>query len=270
MEKREMKQEKWGKKMLSFLLSLLLCIGIGVPAMAAGADGLTAAGAQAYLNELNKIGETIQYAGLMDMDANGTPELIVITLPECGSDGYDSTSAGVNIWTIKNGAAAHTTSKSFEVSTDAAIFSTTAPNGRKYLCCAGRAMRSGIHKVNETYLGAGGQTETLIVDFGADGNQLECFQDNIPITWEKYIKRMTDYGCSHDGEGYVSIPADTLAYGEGRAWLYDSNRAESSSKKTRAQLTKVVSTAAATPSASTYGPYQIMRQDLSRVVSAKM
>lgn len=102
------------KRLLSLVLALALCLGLAVPAMAADTSGLDATTATAYLNvltsEINQYGivsqsnnSGLEYVALEDMDANGTPELIVIRY-----DGTAIITAIIKIWTMKGGNAVQT------------------------------------------------------------------------------------------------------------------------------------------------------------------
>ena len=236
------------KKLISLLLALPLCLSLAVPAMAAGADGLTAAEAKAYLNELNKINETIQYAGLLDMDQNGKPELVVVTLTDGESDYYST--ANVLIWTVKNDAAVETAKESFEVSTDGAIRTATAPNGQIYIHARKDAMRPGIHRIYHTIMSMTGVVDMLIQDYGENGDEENYFQNGIT---DAHAITKTEYSRLSESYGIQSLY--DMAFGFGMSWYYDKNIADSV-QETCAQLKDTVGSPAA-PAPGTYGEYTI-------------
>ena len=102
------------KRLFSLALTLALCLGLAVPAFAADTSGLDANTRKAYYDvltaQINKYGivsangkKGVEYAALEDMDADGTPELIVICFPE--DDAYD---ACIFVWKMRNGKAVQT------------------------------------------------------------------------------------------------------------------------------------------------------------------
>lgn len=102
------------KRLLSLALTLALCLGLAIPAFAADTSGLDANTRKAYYDiltaEINKYGivsangkKGVEYAALEDMDADGTPELIVICFPE--DNAYD---ACIFVWKMRNGKAVQT------------------------------------------------------------------------------------------------------------------------------------------------------------------
>lgn len=99
------------KRLISLALTLALCLGLAVPAFAADTSGLDANTRKAYYDvltaQINKYGivsvsggDGLEYATLEDMDADGTPELIVIC--------YTGDNAHIFIWTMQNGRAVQT------------------------------------------------------------------------------------------------------------------------------------------------------------------
>lgn len=97
------------KRLFSLALTLALCLGLITPTIAADTSGLDATSAQAYHNVLTKEiqekgirdkldGHGIAYAGLEDLNADGKPELIVISF-------VMDWRLDIGIWTMKNGAA---------------------------------------------------------------------------------------------------------------------------------------------------------------------
>ena len=100
------------KRLISLALTLALCLGLAVPALAADTSGLDANTRKAYYDvltaQINKYGivsvsggDGLEYATLEDMDANGIPELIMIHI-------RNQSNADINIWTIRNGKAVQT------------------------------------------------------------------------------------------------------------------------------------------------------------------
>lgn len=103
------------KRLISLALTLALCLGLAVPALAADTSGLDANGAKAYLEVLNKqiaaygiitdtdasgpMDDGVHGVELVDMDSNGTPELIIVA---CDS----GNTLCVNVWTLRGGSAA--------------------------------------------------------------------------------------------------------------------------------------------------------------------
>lgn len=99
------------KRLISLALTLALCLGLAVPAFAVDTSGLDANTRKAYYDvltaQINKYGivsvsggDGLEYATLEDMDADGTPELIVIC--------YTGDNAHIFIWTMQNGRAVQT------------------------------------------------------------------------------------------------------------------------------------------------------------------
>ena len=102
------------KRLISLALALALCLGLAVPAFAVDTSGLDANTRKAYYDvltaQINKYGivsangkKGVEYAALEDMDADGTPELIVICFPE--DNAYD---ACIFVWKMRNGKAVQT------------------------------------------------------------------------------------------------------------------------------------------------------------------
>jgi len=100
------------KKRLLALALALSCVGLCVPALAADVSKLDAKMAAAYLQVLNaqiskcginddeKYSDGLIYADVVDMDANGTPEMILF-------DAFEGRLT-VMIWSIQSGKAAQT------------------------------------------------------------------------------------------------------------------------------------------------------------------
>lgn len=107
------------KKALALLLTLALCVGLMVPVSAADASGLDTAAALAYYNVLTKQiqgnstietvmghgirdkleGSGVAYAGLEDLNADGKPELVILSISSV------DWCLLLSVWTIKNGTA---------------------------------------------------------------------------------------------------------------------------------------------------------------------
>lgn len=102
-------------RLLSLALALALCLELAVPAMAADVSGADAKTAGAYLQVLKtQIGKYsiqngadktgISYAGLQDMDGDGAPELVIVSLIETGIFG----DVDFGIWKMQGGNAVRT------------------------------------------------------------------------------------------------------------------------------------------------------------------
>ena len=124
------------KRLISLALTLALCLGLAVPAFAADTSGLDANGAKAYLEVLNKqiaaygiITDTyapsgIMYTALEDMNADGTPELIIFAGKQ--GDGGD-----IFVWTLRNGKVVQTVNAIGEIDYSGQIIFTNVSLARR-------------------------------------------------------------------------------------------------------------------------------------------
>jgi len=92
------------KKLFSLALSLALCLGLALPALAVDTSGLDANGAKAFYDVLSGYGKNkvIEFADVKDMNADGVPELIAVVF---------DTDATVEIWQLKDGKAVKVTNE---------------------------------------------------------------------------------------------------------------------------------------------------------------
>lgn len=124
------------KRLISLALTLALCLGLAVPAFAVDTSGLDANGAKAYLEVLNKqiaaygiITDTyapsgIMYTALEDMNADGTPELIIFAGKQ--GDGGD-----IFVWTLRNGKVVQTVNAIGEIDYSGQIIFTNVSLARR-------------------------------------------------------------------------------------------------------------------------------------------
>lgn len=124
------------KRLISLALTLALCLGLAVPALAVDTSGLDANGAKAYLEVLNKqiaaygiITDTyapsgIMYTALEDMNADGTPELIIFAGKQ--GDGGD-----IFVWTLRNGKVVQTVNAIGEIDYSGQIIFTNVSLARR-------------------------------------------------------------------------------------------------------------------------------------------
>ena len=124
------------KQLISLALTLALCLGLAVPALAVDTSGLDASGAKAYLEVLNKqiaaygiITDTcapsgIMYTALEDMNADGTPELIIFAGKQ--GDGGD-----IFVWTLRGGKVVQTVNAIGEIDYSGQIIFTNVSLARR-------------------------------------------------------------------------------------------------------------------------------------------
>lgn len=124
------------KRLISLALTLALCLGLAVPALAVDTSGLDASGAKAYLEVLNKqiaaygiITDTcapsgIMYTALEDMNADGTPELIIFAGKQ--GDGGD-----IFVWTLRGGKVVQTVNAIGEIDYSGQIIFTNVSLARR-------------------------------------------------------------------------------------------------------------------------------------------
>lgn len=124
------------KRLISLVLTLALCLGLAVPTLAVDTSGLDASGAKAYLEVLNKqiaaygiITDTyapsgIMYTALEDMNADGTPELIIFAGKQ--GDGGD-----ILVWTLRGGKVVQTVNAIGEIDYSGQIIFTNVSLARR-------------------------------------------------------------------------------------------------------------------------------------------
>lgn len=124
------------KRLISLVLTLALCLGLAVPTLAVDTSGLDASGAKAYLEVLNKqiaaygiITDTyapsgIMYTALEDMNADGTPELIIFAGKQ--GDGGD-----ILVWTLRGGKIVQTVNAIGEIDYSGQIIFTNVSLARR-------------------------------------------------------------------------------------------------------------------------------------------
>ena len=103
------------KRLTALALALVLCLGLAIPAWAAGTSALTPAEASAYLKVIGKP----QYSGLEDLNGDGKPELIIAKVTE--DDNSMAASLDVKVFTIRSGAAVCTMTQSIPAYTGSAM-----------------------------------------------------------------------------------------------------------------------------------------------------
>ncbi len=103
------------KRLTALALALVLCLGLAIPAWAAGTSALTPAEASAYLKVIGKP----QYSGLEDLNGDGKPELIIAKVTE--DDNSMAASLDVKVFTIRSSAAVCTMTQSIPAYTGSAM-----------------------------------------------------------------------------------------------------------------------------------------------------
>lgn len=159
--------------LLSLALTLAVCLGLCIPAAAADTDGLNSTEASAYLDVINKYyPPDICYIRLCDMDNNGKPELILITVEK--EDRYSAFGlVTVNIWTIKNGSVYQVSKEEFEYK-EADFSLVKAADGKAYV----EYYLEGYLADYETYVGADGTADEFILYYEENRNAISDYRYN--------------------------------------------------------------------------------------------
>lgn len=148
------------KGKISLLLPLLICVGLASLAAPRGANAF-----YKRLSAYNRQGFDVLYADLQDLDADGISEMIVVSSET--ADAYHSTAA-VDIWQIKNGAAAKVTSAECNAA-EVCSMGYYAYGGKTYILSFTFRMRWGNYSVGNTFITTGGLVERLSESGAVDG-----------------------------------------------------------------------------------------------------
>ena len=234
------------KRMFTLVLALIICLGLAIPAQAKSVDpsSLDTSAAKAYADilsnmvtqhgirsELNYGG--IQYAALEDMDANGTPELIII-------DCADFQDAFIHVWTMQSGKAVKVVDNEVVACGNVyGLISYARKNGQTKLYYY--SMRASWGQAYDGYglIGADGSITT-------DSNHMVEGQDG----WDSILKEDTTW----------ITDEDALIRGEGMVWSYDEVQAKAVHTlltNLTAQANKLTQPVAETKPTGSYSPYTI-------------
>lgn len=243
------------KRFPALMFALALCLGLAVPAAAADVSGLSASGAQSYYDALNAYGRQdvwVAYADLRDMDGDKVPEMIAMTLPKSDPGMQVLT---IDIWQLKNGVAAKTTSIEKEANQECYV-RYAAKGGKVYVEACSYFMRQGVYGEDTDYIGPGGFCESL--NHWGDSNTGEADEYErrlngpwVSVTRAQYEQCLKAYTAEQD----YAVSGGGLSWGS--IWTAGPEPVHDSSYGAVLDLLRAKAAEAPSPAAGTYGTYTI-------------
>lgn len=191
-------------------------------------------------------GSGLEYAALEDMDANGTPELIVIRY-------VDESTANINVWTVRNDRAVQTVNESVSAGgtlTEASIF-LVRRSGQVAVC-------SSFEWYERGYEWAGGEDLLAFRLYYADGTTEK-------ISTEKSAEVEATRTAFHK----IWTIDDLQFTGGVGQWLHEDGATETV-RQAQTALSPQESRNNTVPAAGTYGPYTIKGSNYTITFSAAM
>jgi len=251
------------KRLLSLALALSLCMGLCVPALAADVSGLDAATAAAYYGELSQLveksgirnskdGHGIAFADVLDMDKDGTPELVVINAVETNS----LLNLRFGIWKKQGGTVKQTVDHYLNGNPNDTVKYDTETLQVAY------ARKDGQTRLFIDWDNRYGNSRTMLDDgtwalityqnhfyrfLSADGT-LDEKQFSTGVSDENYQSADYDRSWKVDANPLITYRDSTLSYSDAQPKAVQA---------TLDSLKKQISKTTPAPAAGTYGPYTI-------------